>query len=128
MGIHAEGESFLQIVISLYHSIGSTHFATAAIGFGSLIFLFWVRSGLKPILLRMKIPAKVADILVKVGPVIAIIATIIITAGLGLADKGVKIVGKVPGGLPKIALPPLDFALMAEDPCTRTSYLDSRLC
>ena len=42
---------------------------------------------------------------------IAIIATIIITAGLGLADKGVKIVGKVPGGLPKIALPPLDFAL-----------------
>ena len=50
LGIHAEGESFLQIVISLYHTIGSTHFATAAIGFGSLIFLFWVRSGLKPIL------------------------------------------------------------------------------
>ena len=111
LGIHAEGESFLQIVISLYHSIGSIHFATAAIGFGSLIFLFWVRSGLKPLLLRMKTPAKVADILVKVGPVIAIIATIIIAAGLGLADKGVRIVGKVPGGLPKITLPPLDFAL-----------------
>ena len=111
LGIHVEGESFLQIVISLYHSIGNTHFATAAIGFGSLVFLFWVRSGLKPILLRMKTPVKVADILVKVGPVVAIIATIVIAAGLGLADKGVKIVGKVPGGLPKLALPPLDFAL-----------------
>ena len=52
-----------------------------------------------------------ADILVKVGPVVAIIATILIVAGLGLADKGVKIVGKVPGGLPKLAMPPLDFAL-----------------
>ena len=83
LGIHAEGESFLANCDSLYHSIGSTHFATAAVGIGSLIFLFWVRSGLKPILLRMKTPAKVADILVKVGPVIAIIATIIIAAGLG---------------------------------------------
>ena len=54
---------------------------------------------------------KVADILVKIGPVVAIIATILIVAGLGLADKGVKIVGKVPGGLPKLAVPPLDFTL-----------------
>ena len=30
---------------------------------------------------------------------------------MGLADKGVAIVGKVPGGLPKIALPPLDLGL-----------------
>jgi SulP family sulfate permease len=111
LGIHAEGESFLQIVISLYHTVAYTHIITAAIGFGSLIFLFWVRSGLKPILVRMKTPVKVADILVKVGPVIAIIATIVIVASLGLADKGVKIVGKVPGGLPKVSLPPLDFAL-----------------
>ena len=78
---------------------------------GSLIFLFWVRKGLKPLLIRFGMGGKVADILVKVGPVVAIIATILIVAGLGLADKGVKIVGKVPGGLPKIAMPPLDFAL-----------------
>jgi SulP family sulfate permease len=30
---------------------------------------------------------------------------------LGLADQGVKIVGKVPGGLPKLAMPPLDLEL-----------------
>ena len=41
--------------------------------------------------------------MVKIGPVIAIILTIVITAGLGLDEKGVKIVGKVPGGLPKVA-------------------------
>jgi sulfate permease, SulP family len=111
LGIHAEGESFLDIVISLWHTISSTHLITAAIGIGSLIFLFWVRKGLKPLLVRSGMGEKIADILVKVGPVVAIIATIVIVAAFGLADKGVKIVGKVPGGLPKIAMPPLDFAL-----------------
>jgi len=111
LGIHAEGESFLDIVISLWHTISGTHIITAAIGVGSLIFLFWVRKGLKPLLVRAGLGEKVADILVKVGPVVAIIATIVVVAALGLADKGVKIVGKVPGGLPKIAMPPLDFAL-----------------
>ena len=111
LGIHAEGESFLDIVISLWHTISGTHIITAAIGIGSLIFLFWVRKGLKPLLVRFGMGEKMADILVKIGPVVAIIATIVIVAALGLADKGVKIVGKVPGGLPKIAMPPLDFAL-----------------
>jgi SulP family sulfate permease len=111
LGIHAEGESFLDIVISLWHTISGTHLITAAIGIGSLIFLFWVRKGLKPLLVRFGLREKMADILVKIGPVVAIILTIVIVAGLGLADKGVKIVGKVPGGLPKVAMPPLDFAL-----------------
>jgi len=111
LGIHAEGESFLEIVISLVKSISSVHWITAAIGIGSLVFLFAVRSGLKPLLLRLKIGPKVADIIVKIGPVAAIVVTILLVWGLGLNDKGVRIVGKVPEGLPKITMPPLDFEL-----------------
>ncbi len=111
LGINAHGESFLDIVISLWHSILTVHWTTAAIGIGSLIFLFWVRKGLKPMLLKLKLGPKTADLMVKIGPVIAIIATILIVWLMGLADKGVQIVGKVPEGLPKIQLPPLDFAL-----------------
>jgi sulfate permease, SulP family len=111
LGIHAEGESFLDIVISLWHTIAHIHFATAAIGIGSLIFLFWVRSGLRPLLVRFGLGARVSDVLVKVGPVVAIIATILIVWTLGLSDKGVKIVGTVPGGLPTLAMPPMDMAL-----------------
>jgi sulfate permease, SulP family len=111
LGIHAEGESFLEIVISLWKNIGHTHIATTAIGVGSLLFLFWVRKGLKPILVRFGLSGKVSDMLVKIGPVVAIIVTILIVWSIGLADKGVAIVGKVPKGLPKIAMPPLDMAL-----------------
>jgi sulfate permease, SulP family len=114
LGIHAEGESFMDIVISLWHGIGTTHLITTAIGVGALVFLFWVRSGLKPILLKTGLSGKTADILVKIGPVMAIIVTILIVWGLGLSDRGVPIVGKVPSGLPSITLPPLDMALWVQ--------------
>jgi len=111
LGIKLEGETFLDIAIAFWHNISQIHIATTAIGIGALVFLFWVRSGLKPLLIRLGLSAKISDIMVKIGPVVAIIATILIVAGLGLADQGVKIVGKVPGGLPKLAMPPLDFQL-----------------
>lgn len=111
LGIHLEGETFLDIAIAFWHNISQIHLATTAIGVGALIFLFWVRSGLKPLLIKFGFSTKISDILVKVGPVVAIIATILIVAGLGLDAQGVKIVGKVPGGLPKISMPPLDFEL-----------------
>lgn len=111
LGLKLHGETFLDVAISLWHNITHIHWATTAIGMGSLVFLFWVRSGLKPLLLRMRLSEKMSGIFVKVGPVVAIISTIVIVAVLNLGDKGVAIVGTVPKGLPKIALPPLDFAL-----------------
>jgi len=111
LGIHLEGETLFANVISLVETISQTNVATAAVGIGSLIFLFWVRSGLKPLLLRTGMGKKLADVFVKIGPVVAIVATILIVALMGLADQGVAIVGTVPGGLPKITMPPLDFEL-----------------
>ncbi|MEQ1586459.1 MAG: sulfate permease [Cyclobacteriaceae bacterium] len=111
LGIRLEGQTFLAISISFVKSIRNIHLITAAIGVGSLVFLFWVRRGLKPLLVRTGMSTKVSDIFVKVGPVVAIISTILIVGSLGLADKGVKIVGTVPGGLPSLAMPPLDFSL-----------------
>ena len=111
LGIKAHGHSFLEVAVSLVENIGHVHLITAAVGIGSLIFLFWVRRGLKPLLVRIGVGVKVADILVKIGPALAIVFTILIVAGLGLGDKGVAIVGKVPKGLPKIAMPPLDLSL-----------------
>jgi SulP family sulfate permease len=111
LGIKLHGETFLDIAIALWHEASHIHMITAAVGVGSLIFLFWVRSGLKPLLIRIGMGKKIADLLVKVGPVVAIIVTILIVAALNLDEKGVAIVGTVPKGLPKVAMPPLDFQL-----------------
>jgi sulfate permease, SulP family len=111
LGIRAKGDNFIEIVVALVHNVSSINLYTAAIGIGSLIFLFWVRSNLKPLLLRFGVGARVADVVAKVGPVAAIAATTAIVWELGLSSHGVSIVGTVPKGLPKLALPPLDLSL-----------------
>ena len=57
---------------------------------------------------------RLAGILAKMGPVIAIIITILVVSGLGLDKQGVKIVGEVPKGLPTPVLPPFDLKLWSQ--------------
>jgi SulP family sulfate permease len=111
LGIHAHGENLMDILKTMIPNLGHINPYTAAIGIPSLVFLFWVRSGLKPLLLKFGLKEKAAAMLAKLGPVAAIIVTTLAVWGFGLNDHGVKIVGTVPKGLPKIAVPPLDFAL-----------------
>ncbi len=111
LGIHAEGESLLALLKSMLPELGQINPATAAIGFTSLAFLFWVRRGLKPILRRFGLGERTADILTKVGPVIAIAATTVAVWGFELTAYDVKIVGAVPQGLPTLAMPPFDVTL-----------------
>ena len=111
LGIRAHGENLLDLLISIVPNLGQINPYTAAIGLASLAFLFWVRSGLKPLLLRFGLGERPADILAKVGPAMAIVVTTAAVWGFGLDARGVSIVGTVPQGLPRLALPPFDAAL-----------------
>ncbi|MDD2770528.1 MAG: sulfate permease [Methylococcus sp.] len=111
LGIRADGHSFLDVFVSLARNLGETHPYTAAIGLASLVFLFWVRHSLKPLLRGLGVGERAADILAKAGPAAAIVTTTSVVWGFGLAAHGVRIVGAVPQGLPRLALPPLDPAL-----------------
>jgi SulP family sulfate permease len=111
LGIQVEGETFVEIVKPLVRNLGETVPATAAIGLASLAFLFWARSGLKPLLLRAGLGEKTAGTLAKIGPAVALVASTLAVWGLGLDQHGVKVVGDVPKGLPRLSLPPLDVAL-----------------
>jgi SulP family sulfate permease len=111
LGIRAEGESFLELAISLWHNFGQINFYTAAVGLASLAFIFWVRNSLKPLLLGFGFGERTADILAKVGPAVAIAVAILAVWGFDFAAHGVKIVGTVPQGLPSLTLPPLDPSL-----------------
>ena len=115
LGIKLHGETFLDIAIALWHEASHIHLITAAIGVGSLIFLFWVRSGLKPLLVRLGLGKKIADLLVKVGPVVAIIVTILIVAALNLDEKGVAIVGKGSQGFAENSHATAGFSALDED-------------
>jgi SulP family sulfate permease len=111
LGIRSEGETFVEIVGPLVRELGQTNPYTAAIGVGSLVFLFWSRGSLKPLLLRMGLAERAAGTVAKLGPAVALVVATLAVWGLGLADRGVSIVGEVPSGLPRLALPPFDGSL-----------------
>lgn len=108
LGIKADGDTVIHIAVGLYDGIGQTNPYTLALGVTSTAFLFWVRKHLKPLLLRIGLSARPADLLAKAGPVVAIAASIGAVIAFALDAKGVKIVGVIPVGLPPFALPSFD--------------------
>ena len=114
LGIPSEGGSFLKQIISLVKNADQINIYTAAIGVPVVIFLLLVRKILANLLTKAGMSKGLAGILAKMGPVIAIIITILCVAGFGLDNQGVKIVGMVPPGLPDITFPPFDLALWSQ--------------
>jgi sulfate permease, SulP family len=113
MGVQGGGDTLPEILHGLWLHVADTNLATLAIGAGAVAFLFWVRKGMKPALLALGTPKRAADILTKAGPVFAVAATTALVWGLGLADKGVRIVGEVPQGLPPFTVPDLSLSLVS---------------
>lgn len=114
LGIKAEGETLLHLVGSLWLNIGTTNIFALVIGSASAAFLFWSRGHLKPLLRSRGFTPRNADILMRAAPVLAVAVTTIATWLFSLPDRGVKIVGAIPQGLPPFTLPTLDAALWAQ--------------
>jgi SulP family sulfate permease len=105
LGIEAEGHTLLELLLSLVGHLEQISWITLALGGAAMLFLFWVRSGLKPLLRRLGAGPRLADIAAKTGPVLAIVATTLAVWGWSLSDAGVKVVGTVPQSLPPFTMP-----------------------
>ncbi len=111
MGVKADGHNLLELLMALAQQAHHTHALTLGLGVATTAFLFWVRKGLKPLLIGWGLGPRLADVIAKAGPVAAIAATTGLTWGLGWQQAGVKIVGTIPQGLPPLTLPSFDPAL-----------------
>lgn len=114
LGVSAGGDNWPEMLGSLASSIGDTNLWTLAIGIPVTLFLFWVRKGAKPLLQKLGMPPKAADMTAKAGPVVAVVLTIILVLALDLQSEGVKLVGAVPQGLPPFAMPSTDISLIQQ--------------
>lgn len=110
-GITASGEAMPELLRTLAENIGQTSLPTLVIGVLSLAFLFWVRKGLKPLLVRVGLPHRTADLMAKAGPIAAVALTTVAVVAFDLQDKGVKVVGQIPRSLPPLTIPPFDAGL-----------------
>lgn len=111
LGIDASGAAMPELLSTIAATIGTTNLPTLIIGVTATAFLFWVRKGLKPLLMRLGIPARPADLLAKAGPIAAVAVSTIATIVFDLEAKGVSVVGDIPQSLPPFSVPLIDLEL-----------------
>jgi len=111
LGVDAGGHNLLDILMALAGQLAHINLPTLVIGVSATAFLFWVRKQLKPLLVKVGLGPRLADIIAKAGPVLAVVATTLAVWGLDLQAQGVKVVGQVPSGLPGLTLPSFDLEL-----------------
>ena len=111
LGIQASGAAMPELVSSIAATIGTTNMPTLIIGISATAFLFWVRKGLKPLLMRFGIPARPAELLAKAGPIAAVAVSTLATILFGLEAQGVRVVGDIPQSLPPFSVPLVDLEL-----------------
>ena len=114
LGIEAHGHALPQLLVDIGRHLGETHPITLAIGVAATAFLFWVRTGLKPLLRKAGLGPRLADLVAKAGPVAAVFVTTLVVGVFGLAGQGVEIVGAVPQALPPFTLPPVPLDLVRQ--------------
>ncbi|NOX74937.1 MAG: sulfate permease [Alphaproteobacteria bacterium] len=113
-GIPIEGHNLLQILESLFARIDQFNLDTALIGLGAIVFLYWARRKLKPLLKKAGLSERLADIGVKMAPILSITATTLVVFLFSLDHVGVLVVGAIPNALPAPAIPAFDAALWRE--------------
>lgn len=111
LGVSAHGEAMPELITSLVANLGDINVPTLIIGVASAAFLFWVRKGLKPLLMRLGLAARPADLLAKAGPIVAVAASTLAVILFDLEAQGVKVVGAIPQSLPPFTVPLIDLAL-----------------
>ncbi|MFA7394189.1 MAG: sulfate permease [Pigmentiphaga sp.] len=107
-GVAARGDTLPEVMRSLAPQLTAAHPPTVLIGLSTLAFLVWSRRRLKPMLVRRGVAPRLADVIAKAAPVMAVILTTLATWSLALDARGVAVVGAVPAGLPALTVPHWD--------------------
>jgi sulfate permease, SulP family len=98
-----------ELLVELARAVPQTRWPTLAIGIASVLLLLAFQYLLPWVLARWKtFPAAVAQSLSKSGPIVVVIVGTALVAALQLGElQGVSIIGEIPSGLPRFALPTL---------------------
>jgi SulP family sulfate permease len=114
LGIDGHGDTIVELVSSLAGNLADFNGVATATGLAAMVFLFWARRGLAPLLMRCGLRERTAGIVAKAGPVFAILATTLASWYWDFGLRGVALVGEVPRGLPSLGIPGFDPGLWSE--------------
>ncbi|MEX2468704.1 MAG: sulfate permease [Pseudohongiellaceae bacterium] len=112
LGVDANGENLIELILSMVGTIDEVNVRSLGLGLGAILLIVWCRTGLKHALQQLGVNERIATMLSRAGPLFASLISAILAWSLALDDYGVALLGEVPAGLPRLAMPPLDFDLV----------------
>ena len=110
LGLQFSSSGVVSSLNNLRQHLHETNTTTALLGLSAVVFLLFARKYLGLLLKQIGISAKSSDLITKLAPMAVVIVSTALVAiyGLDQTDK-VSIVGRVPGGLPSIGLPSIQW-------------------
>lgn len=106
LGVKVAGSDVLEVLHGLATALPQTRPVTLVIGLASLLFLWAARRYMARALQHIGLGTRTADLLAKLAPMVAVIASTAVVGLLRLDQSaGVSVVGAVPQGLPQLSLP-----------------------
>ncbi len=114
LGISAGGHNLLDVLVALVRGLPESNLYTIMVGVLALTLIIAMRVGLQGLLVRLGMTSRNASLIVKGGPVIAVVITALVTYFFRLDVEGVALVGEIPRGLPHPSLPNLSRDLIDE--------------
>lgn len=109
LGISASGHNLPELLDALLSAIvvvwPELNVPTVVTGAATLIYLFWARTSLSPLLRKAGIPERGAIIAARLSPIVAVVASGTAAWVFELNERGLALVGEVPAGLPVPGLP-----------------------
>ncbi|MDX1491161.1 MAG: sulfate permease [Pseudohongiellaceae bacterium] len=105
LGTQSAGYTLPSLLYTLWQSLPSLNWFTVGISVWILTWLFWARTAMVRLLMRIGIADKIALLLARLSPVFAVLVSAIVVAWLNLEQRGVATIGAVEGGLPSLVLP-----------------------
>lgn len=107
-GVASGGQTIQGMLYHQWQQRGDIHGLTLMVGVGVGLFLLGGKYALPRVLARWQVSAFKVALAIKMVPVLAVIATIVLAKTLGWEAQGVAIVGHIPAGLPEVSLPELN--------------------
>lgn len=109
-GVSASGTTALELVSSLWASLGDTKLITLVIGLTACLMLIFVKKLMAFSLIKAGVKSKHAKLIARMMPIAVILVYILISSFFNLSDLyELAVVGAVPAGLPPLKVPYASF-------------------
>ena len=112
LGVTANGQNFLELIVSLVREVPDTNLITLALGAGSIMFIVFGRTVIKSVLVRLGLDSRTATTISRAGPLLIALITGFLAYALRLDQQGVQLLGEVPQGLPVFGLPDMSVEVL----------------